>query len=47
LGLICDVTNEDAIEDMLEKSVCHFGGLDMIVLNAGIFPEARWCLNFL
>ena len=41
LGLICDVTNEEAIEVMLEKSVCHFGGLDMIVLNAGIFPEGR------
>jgi len=41
LGLICDVTDENAIEAMLEKSVCHFGGLDMIVLNAGIFPEGR------
>ena len=41
LGLICDVTDEEAIEGMLEKSVCHFGGLDMIVLNAGIFPEGR------
>jgi len=41
LGLICDVTDEEAIEFMLEKSVCHFGGLDMIVLNAGIFPEGR------
>ena len=41
LGLICDVTNEEAIEGILERSVCHFGGLDMIVLNAGIFPEAK------
>jgi NAD(P)-dependent dehydrogenase (short-subunit alcohol dehydrogenase family) len=41
LGLICDVTDEDEIEEMLEKSVCHFGGLDMIILNAGIFPEGR------
>ena len=41
LGLICDVTEEDEIEEMLEKSVCHFGGLDMIVLNAGIFPEGK------
>ena len=37
LGLICDVTDEEAIEEILEKSVCYFGGLDMIVLNAGIF----------
>jgi len=41
LGLICDVTDEEAIEVVLEKSVCHFGGIDMIVLNAGIFPEGK------
>jgi len=41
LGLICDVTDEEAIEGILEKSVCHFGGLDMIILNAGIFPEGK------
>ena len=41
LGLICDVTDENAIEEILEKSVCHFGGLDMIVLNAGIFPQGK------
>ena len=41
LGLICNVTEEEAVEEVLEKSVCHFGGLDMIVLNAGIFPEGR------
>ena len=41
LGLICDVTDEEAIEGILEKSVCYFGGLDMIVLNAGIFPEGK------
>jgi len=41
LGLICDVTNEDSLEEVLEKSVCFFGGLDMIVLNAGIFPGGK------
>ena len=41
LGLICDVTDENATKEILEKSVCHFGGLDMIVLNAGIFPEGK------
>ena len=41
LGLTCDVTDENAIDEVLEKSVCHFGGLDMIVLNAGIFPEGK------
>jgi len=41
LGLVCDVTDEKAIEEALEKGVCYFGGLDMIVLNAGIFPEGK------
>jgi rhamnose utilization protein RhaD (predicted bifunctional aldolase and dehydrogenase)/NAD(P)-dependent dehydrogenase (short-subunit alcohol dehydrogenase family) len=38
LGLECDVTSEEAIADALEKTVRHFGGLDMLILNAGIFP---------
>jgi rhamnose utilization protein RhaD (predicted bifunctional aldolase and dehydrogenase)/NAD(P)-dependent dehydrogenase (short-subunit alcohol dehydrogenase family) len=38
LGLQCDVTSEQAIADALEKAVRHFGGLDMLILNAGIFP---------
>ena len=41
LGLICDLTNEDSIEESIETGVCYFGGLDMLVLNAGIFPEAQ------
>ena len=41
LGLACDITDEKAIEEALEKGVCYFGGLDMIVLNAGIFPEGK------
>jgi len=41
LGLVCDVTDENAIDEVLDRSVCHFGGLDMIVLNAGIFPEGK------
>lgn len=38
LGLICDVTDEDALRTALETTVRRFGGLDMLVLNAGIFP---------
>ena len=41
LGLICDVTDENAIEELIEKGVRYFGGLDMVVLNAGIFPEGK------
>ena len=41
LGLIGDVTNENAIEELIEKGVQYFGGLDMIVLNAGMFPKGK------
>jgi rhamnose utilization protein RhaD (predicted bifunctional aldolase and dehydrogenase)/NAD(P)-dependent dehydrogenase (short-subunit alcohol dehydrogenase family) len=37
-GITCDITNEGAIADALEQAVQAFGGLDMLVLNAGIFP---------
>ena len=38
LGLICDVSNETQISDALETTARVFGGLDMLILNAGIFP---------
>lgn len=38
LGITCDVTDEDALEQALETTVRAFGGLDMLILNAGIFP---------
>jgi len=41
LGLVCDVTDENALKDMLETSTRHFGGIDMVVLNAGIFPGGK------
>ena len=41
LGLICDVTNENTLEELIEKGVQYFGGLDMVVLNAGMFPKGK------
>ena len=38
LRLQCDVTSEEAIADALEETVRRFGGLDMLILNAGVFP---------
>jgi rhamnose utilization protein RhaD (predicted bifunctional aldolase and dehydrogenase)/NAD(P)-dependent dehydrogenase (short-subunit alcohol dehydrogenase family) len=38
-GVICDITDEDAIAKALEQALQAFGGLDMLVLNAGIFPS--------
>ena len=41
LGLVCDLTNEISTKDSIEMGVRHFGGVDMIVLNAGVFPEGK------
>ncbi|MCW8900257.1 MAG: bifunctional aldolase/short-chain dehydrogenase [Gammaproteobacteria bacterium] len=38
LGVVCDVTSEDGLRDALEQTANTFGGLDMLVLNAGMFP---------
>jgi NAD(P)-dependent dehydrogenase (short-subunit alcohol dehydrogenase family) len=40
LGLQCDLTDESATLECLETAVRTFGGLDMLVLNAGIFPAS-------
>ncbi|HBQ98382.1 MULTISPECIES: bifunctional aldolase/short-chain dehydrogenase [unclassified Roseofilum] len=37
-GITCDVTDETALTAALEQAVQQFGGLDMLILNAGIFP---------
>jgi NAD(P)-dependent dehydrogenase (short-subunit alcohol dehydrogenase family) len=39
LGIQCDVTDETQLKSVLEQGVRHFGGLDMLILNAGIFPS--------
>ena len=40
-GMICDVTSPEALEAALEACARAFGGLDMLVLNAGVFPGGR------
>jgi rhamnose utilization protein RhaD (predicted bifunctional aldolase and dehydrogenase)/NAD(P)-dependent dehydrogenase (short-subunit alcohol dehydrogenase family) len=41
LGLRCDVTSEREVVAALEAGARAFGGLDMLVLNAGVFPGGR------
>lgn len=41
LGLRCDVTDESAVLLALRDAVLHFGGIDMLILNAGIFAASR------
>ncbi len=38
LGLRCNVADAQEVAAALERTVLAFGGLDMLVLNAGIFP---------
>lgn len=40
-GMICDLTNENMVKDSIESAIYRFGGIDMVVLNAGIFPKAQ------
>ncbi len=41
VGICCDVTQESQLMDALEKTVRHFGGLDIVISNAGIFPPSQ------
>src|SRR6266850_2443287 len=41
LGLRCDVTDDAQVGLAIARAVVAFGGLDMLVLNAGIFPASR------
>ena len=41
LGLRCDVTAAAQIARALDEGVRAFGGLDLLVLNAGIFPGGK------
>lgn len=37
-GMVCDVTKPRAVEQAVDAVVRRFGGLDILVSNAGIFP---------
>lgn len=39
LGIQCDVTDTLALKQALFETCLRFGGLDILVLNAGIFPS--------
>lgn len=41
LGVACDLTDGAAIDRALDQAVRRFGGADMLVLNAGIFPSSQ------
>ena len=41
LGVRCDVTDPAAVSGALDQTIRRFGGIDMLVLNAGIFPSSQ------
>lgn len=41
LGIACDLTDASAVQAALLRGAKRFGGLDMLVLNAGIFPASQ------
>jgi rhamnose utilization protein RhaD (predicted bifunctional aldolase and dehydrogenase)/NAD(P)-dependent dehydrogenase (short-subunit alcohol dehydrogenase family) len=40
-AIVCDISDDAAIVAAVDAGVVAFGGIDMIVLNAGIFPKSR------
>ncbi|NND08777.1 MAG: bifunctional aldolase/short-chain dehydrogenase [Saprospiraceae bacterium] len=40
LDIRCDVTDSSQMEEALKQTIVHFGGLDMVIANAGIFPKS-------
>jgi len=40
LALQCDVTKEKQLVRCIEETVLQFGGIDMLITNAGIFPKS-------
>jgi NAD(P)-dependent dehydrogenase (short-subunit alcohol dehydrogenase family) len=40
-----DVTDEDAVKGAIAAAIQHFGGLDIVVSNAGIFPPGQTLEN--
>lgn len=41
LGIACDVTDTAQLRGALEQAATTYGGVDMLVLNAGVFPGGR------
>jgi len=41
LGQPCDVTNVAQLKRAVDATVRHFGGLDIVICNAGMFPKSQ------
>ncbi len=45
LAIECDLTFEDDIQHLVESGIRHFGGLDILISNAGMFPPSETIAN--
>jgi rhamnose utilization protein RhaD (predicted bifunctional aldolase and dehydrogenase)/NAD(P)-dependent dehydrogenase (short-subunit alcohol dehydrogenase family) len=41
LGIVTDLTQIESVNELFNRIINHFGGLDMLILNAGIFPGGQ------
>ncbi|MFZ1082195.1 MAG: SDR family oxidoreductase [Candidatus Kryptoniota bacterium] len=41
ISIRADITNSKQVDEMFRQTVEHFGGLDLLVNNAAIFPPAK------
>ena len=41
VGVNCDITDDRAVKEAVEMTVRRFGGLDILIPNAGIFPTSQ------
>ena len=42
LGMVCDVCDLDAVQNTVKQCVAQFGGLDIVVSNAGYFAQGNF-----
>jgi len=42
IGITCDVTCHNALRQAVKQAVMRFGGLDILIANAGIFTPSAW-----
>lgn len=40
LGIACDLTDSQALQSVVDSTVSRFGGLDILISNAGTFPPS-------
>jgi rhamnose utilization protein RhaD (predicted bifunctional aldolase and dehydrogenase)/NAD(P)-dependent dehydrogenase (short-subunit alcohol dehydrogenase family) len=45
LSIVCDLTKSESVDKLVASTIAQFGGLDIVVANAGIFPASSTINN--